>query len=374
MSGYPITNIRDYNKYFNIYDVLKYHKEFLTFILSHFANLSKAFTYCAAMVYTTVKNQIPLHMCDDIWDNRSDVNFDKCNPENFWNNPFSFCQDYSPSSELLNIFNEVAMQFKNKTDDIVFKKVMIISIAAFTFLNDKNIDTKIDLEKAKISFLGNEDKKTNNLYEIRFDDDMSECIQTIKLEPSSEFYTCELFIEGDFKEIKTFRIEASRKINSLSNRTVKINVGDKQIIIPTGEHIYVNTINGQIATILEKNKLKKGHKLQNAGVEKDVLKFDDENNAVLDFYGNEYISSFDFSPSDDSIVYINNLRLCLNMCSSPILMEQLTKYSDLNLVEVKLVNSRFYLLRSNGELLSNDPKCNGEKNVYSIESVLRRFQ
>ena len=203
---------------------------------------------------------------------------------------------------------------------------------------------------------------------------MSDCIQTITLESSSQTYTCLPFVEGDVTKIKTFRIAASRKINSLSNRTVRIGVGDDQIIIPAGEHIYVNTIDGQIANILSKSQTKKGYTLQNVGIEKDVLKFDNEHTPKLDFYGNEYISSFDFSTSDNSIVYINNLKLCLDACTSPVLLEQLTEYSDLNLVEVKIVNSRFYLLKNTGELLSNDSKCDGEKNVYSIDCVLRRYQ
>ena len=250
---------------------------------------------------------------------------------------------------------------------------MLISIAAFAFLDDKHIETKMDLERAKKSFLGKEDNRQKSVFEVHFEDDLSDCIQTIKLEPSSQIYTCIPFDGSDFTKIKTFRIEASRKINSLSNRTVKISVGDRQVTIPAGEHIYVNTINGQIASILDKKQTKKNLTLQNTGVEKDVLKFDNESNPKLDFYGNEYISSFDFSTSDYSIIYINNLRLCLNMCSSPVLLDQLSEYSDLNLVEVKLLNSRFYLLRNNGELLSNDSECNGEKNVYSVESVLRRL-
>ena len=155
---------------------------------------------------------------------------------------------------------------------------------------------------------------------------------------------------------------------------VRISVGDQQMNIPAGEHIYVNTINGQVARILDKSQSKKGYTLKNTGIEKDVLKFDNERTPKLDFYGNEYISSFDFSTSDNSIIYINNLRLCLDACTSPVLLEQLAEYSDLNLVEVKIVNSRFYLLKNTGELLSNDSKCNGDKNVYSIDCILRRYQ
>lgn len=126
--------------------------------------------------------------------------------------------------------------------------------------------------------------------------------------------------------------------------------------------------------MLKKSQTKKGRILHNPGAEKDALKFDDENVPLLEFYRNEYVSSFDFSSGDNSIIYINNLRLCLDKCFSPILLEQLSEYCDMNIVEVKLVNSRFYLLKNNGELLSNDLECNGMKNVYSIESVLRKYQ
>lgn len=374
MSGYPITNIHDYNKYFNIYDVLKHNKEFMAFASSHFANLSKTFLYCAAMVYTTIENHLPVIMCDDIYKKTDDVDLDVCDSENFWNNPFAFCQSCSPSSEVLNRTREIAKQFEPKINDVVFKKAMIISIAAFAFLDNKYIETKMDLDRAKKSFLGKEDNERKNIFELQFEDDMSDYIQTITLEPSSQIYSCLPFDEGDFTKIKTFRIVASRKINSLSNRTVRISVGDQQINIPAGEHIYVNTINGQIANILDKSQSKKGYTLQNTGIEKDVLEFDNEHTPKLDFYCNEYISSFDFSTSDNSIIYINNLRLCLDACTSPVLLEQLTEYSDLNLVEVKIVNSRFYLLKNTGELLSNDSKCNGDKNVYSIDCILRRYQ
>ena len=374
MSGYPITNIHDYNKYFNIYDVLKYNKEFMAFVSSHFANLSKTFSYCSAMVYTTIENHLPVNMCDDIFKKTNAADFDVCDTNNFWNNPFAFCRSCSPSSELLSISRKIAIQFEPQISDIVFKKIMLISIAAFAFLDTKKIDTRINLDKAKKNFLGKENDERKNVFELHLEDDMSDCIQTITLESSSQTYTCLPFVEGDVTKIKTFRIAASRKINSLSNRTVRIGVGDDQIIIPAGEHIYVNTIDGQIANILSKSQTKKGYTLQNVGIEKDVLKFDNEHTPKLDFYGNEYISSFDFSTSDNSIVYINNLKLCLDACTSPVLLEQLTEYSDLNLVEVKIVNSRFYLLKNTGELLSNDSKCDGEKNVYSIDCVLRRYQ
>lgn len=374
MSGYPITNIHDYNKYFNIYDVLKYNKEFMVFVSSHFANLSKIFSYCSAMIYTTIENRLPVNMCDDNYEKKNDVDFDVCDTDNFWNNPFAFCQSCSPPSELLSISREIATQFEPKINDVVFKKVMLISIAAFAFLDTKKVDTKIDLDRAQKSFLGKEDNERKNIFELRLEDDMSDCIQAITLEPSSQTYTCLPFVEGDITKIKTFRIAASKKINSLSNRTVRISVGDDQIIIPAGEHIYVNTINGQIANILSKSQAKKGHTLQNAGIEKDVLKFDNERTPKHDFYGNEYISSFDFSTSDKSIVYINNLKLCLDTCTSPVLLEQLAEYSHLNLVEVKIVNSQFYLLKNTGELLSNDAKYDGKKNVYSIDCVLRRYQ
>ena len=374
MSGYPITNIHDYNKYFNIYDVLKYNKEFMFFASSHFANLSKTFSYCAAMVYTAIENRLPVIMCDDIYKKTEDVDLDVCDSENFWNNPFAFCQSCSPSSEVLNRTKEIAKQFEPKINDIVFKKAMLISIAAFAFLDNKYIETKMDLDRAKKSFLGKVDNEQKNFFELQFEDDMSDYIQTITLEPSSQIYSCLLFDEGDFTKIKTFRIVASRKINSLSNRMVKISVGDQQINIPAGEHIYVNTINGQIAHILDKIQSKKGYTLQNIGIEKDILKFDNERSSKLDFYGNEYISSFDFSTNDNSIIYINNSRLCLDACTSPVLLEQLTEYSDLNLVEVKIINTRFYLLKNTGELLSNDPKCNGNKNVHSIDCFLRRYQ
>ncbi len=374
MNGYPITNIHDYNKHFNIYDVLRHKNEFMIFVSSHFANLSKTFFYCSAMVYTTVNNRVPVFMRDGIYEKENHVDFNVCDAENFWNNPFAFCKTCSPSTELLNMSKELAKQFESKNDDIVFKKAMLITIAAFAFLDDNNIESKIDMEKAKKSFLGKEEKERKNQFELHFDDDLSDCIQTITLDPSSQVYSVLPFDEVDFTKIKTFRVVASKKINSLSNRTVKISVGEKQITIPAGEHIYINTINGQIANLLEKNQTKKGRTLHNSGVEKDTLKFDNENAPLLDFYGNEYVSSFDFSPSDNSIIYINNLRLCLDKCLSPILTEQLSEYCDMNIVEVKLVNSRFYLLKNNGELLSNDFECNGEKNVYSIESVLRRYQ
>lgn len=374
MSGYPITNIHDYNKYFNIYDVLKYNKEFMSFALSHFANLSKTFSYCAAMVYTAIENRLPIIMRDDIYKETNDVDLDVCDSGNFWNNPFAFCHVCSPSAEVLNRTKEIAKQFEPKINDIVFKKAMLISIAAFAFLDNNYIDTNINLNEAKKSFLGQKDNEKENVFKLRFEDDMSDYIQTIILEPSSQIYSCLLFDQGDFTKIKTFRIVASRKINSLSNRTVKISVGDQQINIPAGEHMYVNTINGQVAHILDKSQWKKGYTLQNIGIEKDILKFDNERSPKLEFYGNEYISSFDFSTSDNSIIYLNNLRLCLDACTSPVLLEQLKEYSALNLVEVKIVNTRFYLLKSDGELVSNDLKCNGHKNVHSIDWILRSYQ
>lgn len=373
MSGYPITNIYDYNRYFNIYDVLKYHKEFKSFVSSHFSGLSKTFSYCAAMAYTAVENQTPVFMSSNIYEKTKEIDFDACDSENFWNNPFSFCQTCSPSSELLDRSKKIAEQFAPKTGDIVFRKMMILSIAAFAFLNHDETEQRIDLDRAKRSFLGKEDNGKKSAFELYFEDDMSDCIQTVNLEPSAQTYRCLPFEAEDFTRIKTFRIAASRKINSLSNRTVKISVGDQQIIIPAGEHLYVNTINGRIANILPKSQSKKGRILRNAGTEKDVLKFDGENAPELDFYGSEYLSSFDFSADDCSIIYINHLRLRMDLCSSPALLKQLSEYSEEKLVEIKLVNSRFYLLKNNGELLSNDPRCSGEKQVYSIESVLGRY-
>lgn len=374
MNGYPITNILDYNKYFNIYDVLRHKNEFMIFVSSHFANLSKTFSYCSAMVYTTINDRIPVFMRNGIYEKENPVDFNVCDAKNFWNNPFAFSKTCCPSAELLNMSKELAKQFADKNDDIVFKKAMLITIAAFAFLDDYNIESKIDIEKAKKSFLGKEEKERKNHLELHLDDDMSDCIQTITLDPSSQVYSALTFDEVDFTKIKTFRVVASKKINSLSNRTVKISVGEEQITVPAGEHIYINTINGQIVNLLKKSQTKKGRILHNPGAEKDALKFDDENVPLLEFYRNEYVSSFDFSPDDNSIIYINNLRLCLDKCFSPILLEQLSEYCDMNIVEVKLVNSRFYLLKNNGELLSNDLECNGMKNVYSIKSVLRKYQ
>lgn len=374
MSGFPITNMHDYRKYFNIYDILKHNKEFNIFALSHFANLSKTFSYCAAMVYSTIANQVPIFMRDSMHDIASEFDFKRCNSENFWENPFAFCRSCSPSLRQLSISNEIAKQFTYKISDIIFKKVMIITVAAFVFLNKSCAETKIDLERAKNNFLGKDDSNQKNAFEVHFEDNMSECIQTITLDPSSQVYTCVPFDNADFAKIKTFRIEASRNIITLASRAVKIRIAEEQIIIPAGEHVYVNIIHGQVATILGKRQLKKNYELQNTGVEKDALSFNSENRAIHDFYGNEYISSFDFSARDNSIIYLNNMKLCLDMCLSPALKGQMAEYTDIPFVEVKLMDSRFYLLRSNGELLSNDPKCNEVKNVYSIDSILRRYQ
>ncbi len=122
---------------------------------------------------------------------------------------------------------------------------------------------------------------------------------------------------------------------------------------------------------MEKSRTKKGHCLKNTGTDRDVLTLDNEKN---EFYGNEYISSFDFSLDDKSIVYIKNSKLCLDMCSSLVLKKQMSELLAFSFAEVKIVNDRFYLLRTNGELLSNDLRCSGEHNVYSIDEVLRRYQ
>ena len=374
MCGYPITNIYDYKKYFNIYDVLKHNKEFLSFASAHFSRLSKSNLYCTAMVYTAVNNRIPEYMCEDIYADLNDIGFDDCDAKEFWHNPFAFCQTCSPDSELLSVSEEIAKQFESYSNDMIYKKIMIISIAAYAFRGNKQIETKIEIERAKMSFIGKEDNERDNPFVIHFEDSKYDDVQTILLDPSSQVYTCLPYVEDDFKRITTYRIIASRKIHSLSNRNVKISVGDKLLIIPAGEHIYVNTVNGRIAKILDKKQAKNNHQLENIGIEKDTLKFEGDKEHTIDFYGNEYITSFDFYTSDKSIIYINNMKLCLDKCSSTAFLDQLSGFCDFNLVEVKIVNGWFYLLKNDGQLLSNDTEYNGQKGVYSIEKVLRRVQ
>lgn len=375
MNGYPITNIYDYHKYFNVYDILKHNKEFLVFISTNFANLSKTFSYCYAMAYTAIENEVPTFMREHIYDKKSDINFEICNWENFWDNPFGFCQSCSPSSELVELSKVIAKQYSLRNKDIIFKKAMIISITAFIFLNDKNIGTVMDLEKAKKCFLGKKTEENKNPFEVYLEDDMSEGIQSIYLEPSAKSYICLPYEESEeVKKIKTFRIAASRKIHSLSNRNVKIYVKDELITIPSGDHIYVNAVNGKVVKVLEKSQMKKEHYLKNTGEDKDVLVFDHEDNVIHDFFGNEYISSFDFSEMDHSVVYLKNLKLCLDLCSSPAFTEQMSEFSELKFVEVKIKNRNFYLLGMNGELFSNDSRCSKEHNVCSIDEVLRRFE
>lgn len=368
MSGYPITNIIDYRRYFNLYDALRQQKEFLSFSLTHFSRLSSTYRYCAAMVYAVIENRIPVFMCDCM-DETEEIDFRAVDATRFWDNPFAFCQTAASRPGTKEMSDELMRLFAPMIGDIVYLKALFLSIAAFTFLGASPSDIRLDTDRVKMSFLGQENRSAADSFMLCFDDDGTDNIRTITLDPSARVYTVEPYDGADFHRIKTFRIAASKKIRSLSHRTVRISAGDTELTIPAGEHIYVNTINGKLANILDKSRIKNNHTLCNTGIVNDVLSFD--NQPELPFYGNEYISSFDFSEGDRSILYLNNLRLCTDRCTSPALKERLSGYTDLSLVEIKLLRGHFYLLKNNGELLTSDPTFDTEKNVFSIDSLLR---
>ena len=369
MSGYPITNIKDYRRYFNLYDALKQQREFLSFSLTHFSYLSPMYRYCAAMVYAVVENHIPVFM-RDCMDETKEIDFRSVDASRFWDNPFSFCQIVTPDADTAELSAKLTRQFSPLIDDIVYRKTLFLSIAAFTFLADAPDEIRLDMNRVKMSFFRQENRPADDGHMLCFEDDGSDTIRTITLDPSARVYTFVSYDGSDFNRIKTFRITASKRIRSLSHRTVKLSAGgDTELIIPAGEHVYVNTINGQVANFLDKSREKNNHSLRNKGILNDTLSFDDE--IEFPFYRNEYISSFDFSESDRSIVYLNNLRLCTDQCTSPVLKERLSGYTGMMLAEIKLFHGHFYLLKNNGELLSSDPTFDTEKNVYSIDSLLR---
>lgn len=381
MKGIPITNIILFYKYFNPYDILNQRDLFIEFAHGHLA-LNDESKYCIGMFQTAHLMKKPRYLCKNIGDEKEDCPLspaDCNNEEFFWENPFDMnLRDIMLTKENIEegtVISDDIYHWCELNLSAYDKKAQICVLLTSIYLLSGNSlrDYPLDKQRVLEAFKRINTKTTVTRKECVLPTTDNNGITNVVLTPDSKPYKCpffeEPFITGKHR-IRTYRIEAANRITTDKNVEVIIKTGTLCLRIKSGNHIYVNAVDGKIISVLSDVFENGLVRIERTKAENDRLNvFFNGEQRILRFAENQYITSFASGINSNSILYICNNRLCTTYFAQSNSFPELSVIQERTVVEVMIIGNDYYILQDTGKVYSSNNYYNGKKNVAALSHL-----